>query len=445
MDLPDLPRNSEAERLVLAALFLESPGYEQLFDLILPDHFYDIRHREIFKRLQALRIDGRALTLVNVSCYPSNHDLDPVYTSSLIDGVPRLFDYRSAAIVLREMYQLRQIMSTCDLLSTLASQHQDRSESLIEQAVERFSEIHAEALSIYEAGIPYQQAGVQFIDSITDKVRSVFTGVTDLDQFTGGFHAGELIVFTAETGTGKTLFAQQTRRRACQDGLHTLYCSGEMLARHLIARELAAEADVRHWKMRRPQSLTRDEIKALVEVIAHECQKCRILDGELTIPKIRRTARQMKQQTGLDCVVIDYDELVEVQSKDEWEGQRRLIREAKAMAMELTCPVIVISQLRKALQGEDRKHPSLQRLYGSGAKIKHASIVLYIDREYVQNLSGDETKARVAILKSRDGRVAMLPAYFDIHKLRFASLHKEAEQSPIITQPLFTEGEADEQ
>ena len=89
-------------------------------------------------------------------------------------------------------------------------------------------------------------------------------------------------------------------------------------------------------------------------------------------------------------------------------------------------PVILISQLREPLQGEDRKRPTLHRIYGSGAKAKHATLVIYVDREYVCELKGDETKARICVLKNRDGRVGKIDARFNVRTLRFESLGESA-------------------
>ena len=127
-----------------------------------------------------------------------------------------------------------------------------------------------------------------------------------LDRIIGGFRPGELAIITAETGSGKTLLAQQTRARACRDGFHSLFCSGEMLAPHLKRRELAATAGVAPAKMRREDLLTPEDRGALIKAAAHECKHCRILDGELEISRIRRTARMMKKKSGLDLMILDY-------------------------------------------------------------------------------------------------------------------------------------------
>ncbi len=198
-----------------------------------------------------------------------------------------------------------------------------------------------------------------------------------------------------------------------------------MLATHLKRRELAAAANVQPGKMRRDDLLTSDDRRALLEAASNECKVCKILDGELALARIRRAARKMNKQAGLDLLVLDYDELIDAPGKDEFDQQRNLVRGAKSLGMELRCAVILISQLRKPLSGEDATRPTLQRIYGSGSKTKHASVVILADRQYVRELQGDETEAQLFVLKNRDGRTGRIKATFDIRKLRFEDATEE--------------------
>jgi len=104
---------------------------------------------------------------------------------------------------------------------------------------------------------------------------------------------------------------------------------------------------------------------------------------------------------------------------DEFDKQRAVIHCAKMLSVALWVPVIMISQLRKPLDAKEAKKPTLERLYGSGAKSKHSSFVLFVDREYVRELKGDETRARICILKARDGTLGEIPATFNLQTLRF--------------------------
>jgi replicative DNA helicase len=251
-----------------------------------------------------------------------------------------------------------------------------------------------------------------------DEIRIV-SGVKALDTITGGFRAGELVVMTAETGTGKTLLASQIKRVCCARGWHCLFANGEMLAHHLRAREVAVEAHVRYEKFRNPERMSETDRQAIIRIVGESCTKCRIMDGELTIGRIRSRARKYSRKGDISHLIVDYDELVEAPGKDEFAEQKQVVRGLKSLALELRMPVILISQLRKPLQNEDRARPTISRLYGSGSKVKTASIILYVDRPFVRELEGDETEARIVVVKNRDGKVGSIPCRFNITSLEF--------------------------
>jgi replicative DNA helicase len=204
---------------------------------------------------------------------------------------------------------------------------------------------------------------------------------------------------------------------------------------HLASRELATASGVTPIKMRRDDLLSEEDFEALMTAAVHQCKKCRILDGELSLSRIRRAARKMKARTGLDLLILDYDELIEAEGKTEFEQQRVIARAAKSMAQELHCAVILISQLRKTTQGEDAGKPTLQRLYGNAAKQKFASFIVLADRPYVRELEGDEKGAELQLLKSRDGKTGRIKATFNVKSLRFEEAKEEAGVWQDRTQP----------
>jgi replicative DNA helicase len=347
--------------------------------------------------------------------------------------VPRGENVEYYARLIKDKAIFRAALHATEAIQQKAMSASGRPAEFLDVSIERLSGLARDAEANQDGGMPYRDAAIRFLETTESGsgVR-VFTGVELLDDVTGGFRAGEVVLFTGGTGMGKTLLSQQTRRRACRDGFHGLYCSGEMRAEHLISRELATEAEVAHWKMRQPERITAEEMRALVEVAAHECVLCQILDGELSIGRIRRVARRMKE---LGLVIMDYDELITADGEDELDQQRNLVRGAKSPAIELRCPVILVSQLRKPLTGEDAKRPTLERLYGSGAKTKHASSVIYVDRQYVRELKGLETEARIVVLKNRDGRVGQFDAVFNVKTLRFEAVQEKQEHEASETSP----------
>ena len=433
---PPLPHAPEAERAILAAILTGHKSASTVLDRLRAQDFFLPQNQRIFESLKSQ--DEAKKPTDELSVYEAlsqSGQLEAAggiaYLAEITKDFQKSIHVEHYATIIKDKALRRSVVYAAAAIQEHALSGTDMAEKVLDQAIETLSGFARDIEADHDGGIVYRDAALSLLQEFDSKqgVR-IFTDIDELDRLTGGFRAGELVLFTAETGVGKTLLAQQTRRRSCRDGRHTLFCSGEMRAQHLIARELATEAGVEHWKMRRPERITPDETTALVEAASHECSQCRILDGELSIVRIRRVARQMKSRTGLDLVIVDYDELVEAPGETEFDQQRYIVRAGKSMAMELKCPVIVISQLRKSLQGEDRKRPTLQRLYGSGAKAKHSSIVIYVDRPYVQELCGDETEARIVVAKNRDGKVGAIEARFNIKTLRFESLSKTQPEQP---------------
>jgi replicative DNA helicase len=443
---PALPHNLNAERAVLGAILIGNKKAPVAFDMLRADDFLLEQHRKIFSKADELHKSGRPVDVLLLDDeLRMAGELESAggtgFLSSLIDGVPRGENVEYYARLVKDKAIFRAALHATEAMQQKAMLASGRPAEFLDASIERLSGLARDAEANQDGGTPYRDAAIKFLETTESGsgVR-VFTGVELLDDVTGGFRAGELVLFTGGTGMGKTLLSQQTRRRACRDGFHGLYCSGEMRAEHLISRELATEAEVAHWKMRQPERITTEEMRALVEVASHECTLCQILDGELSIGRIRRVARRMKE---LGLVVMDYDELITADGEDELDQQRNLVCGAKSLAIELGCPVIFVSQLRKPLSGEDAKRPTLERLYGSGAKTKHASSVIYVDRKYVRQLKGLETEARIVVLKNRDGRVGQFDAVFNVKTLRFeAAQEKQEREAPEASPRLpYTDGE----
>lgn len=418
-----LPYNADAERSVLGAVLLENRALDSLSG-IDPHSFFLDQHVRIFTRMLELSDERTPIDLITLSEKLDEHgELEtaggPAYLSQLMDGLPRVTNAEYYAQIVRQKWLLRRLARAGDMAMQLATSEADVSEA-IERTLQSITEIAFDAQEAGQEIQTFRTAATALLMRLQDsKAVRIITGVSELDSNIGGFIPGELIVLVAETGVGKTIFSMQIRAKSCDRKLHTLYCSGEMDAPHLLSRELATQAEIPHWKMRNPSELEAGEIDCLVAVSQQQCVRCHILDGELTLSRIRSTARKLKSLGELDCVVVDYDELVEAPGKDDLAKQVALVRGLKSMAIELKIPVIQVSQLRKPLTGDDVARPTLARIYGSGAKTKHASIVLFVDREYVREMEGDEAKGRIIVLKNRDGRGGQIYTSFNIKRLRF--------------------------
>jgi len=424
-ELPVVHANTEYEKFLLGSIVLGNRESGKVLESLRPEMFFHKDHANIFRAMTEMRESRKDIDLVSLTEHIAERTgLDSVggafYLACLGDGLPSVHSLSIYVSTIERCYRVRKYERFAATLNEMLCSPHVSEDQFLREACEGSARLLREVELSADIGKSFWDAGVELFCSLDAKTSvRITTGIKDVDDKTGGFLPGELIVLTADTGVGKTILAQQCRRNACAQGWHTLYCSGEMLAHHLVAREVAAEATVPQWKMRVPEKIHGDERIALLEAAGHLCKQCRVLDRELTLARIGTAARALKQKTGLDLLVLDYDELIDVPGKDEWEQQKNLTRAAKSLAIELDCVCILISQLRKTLQGEDRAKPRLQSLYGSGAKAKHASIVIYVDREYVRELEGDETDATIFILKSRDGQVGQAKCKFNVRTLRF--------------------------
>ena len=427
-----VPHSVEAERALLGSILLDNEALNVALETLASQDFFVRGHQLAFEKMQAMANQSRTVDLVTLVEELGRDGLlekagGAAYLASLTDGVPvgSVATVREYADIVVDKSLTRRVINACNNVTSRCLEGTDRADVLVDLAVAQFLEIGERDSG---AARTYRQAAVDLLKKLAEgKLKRVFVGVGEVDKTVGGFLAGELVLYTAEPGVGKTFLAAQTRRRACRDGLHTLFASGEMDAEHLAAREIATGAKVEHWKMRQPEYLQREDWKALSAAATHQCERCKILDGELTMGRIAAAARRMKAEGGLDLLVIDYDELVEAPGANENEQLSAIARGAKGLAIRMEIPVIMISQLRKALSPEDRKNPTLARLYGSGAKQKHASIVLFVNRDWCVNFKGAETKAEIFILKSRDGRTGKKDCYFSLQSLTFADLEKSSE------------------
>lgn len=420
-----LPSSPEAERVVLGAVIVGHPQTCEVFDLLEAEDFEDSRHQLIFRTLKRMWEAGQAVELNNLNDELSGEQkLEAAggisVVASLGEGVYNRMRIDKYASEVRSSRVSREFIKAAHLWVDDAFKGKNASHILdtARETISTLSNLHA----IKDHGTNFKEASATLVASLWEVQKEPLScGIPEVDDRSGGFRAGELGIITADTGVGKTFFALQIARRSCAGGHHLLYCSGEMLAQHLMGRVLSSVAGISYAKIRKPQLLSQLERLSLMEAAGSQCPDCHVVDGELSLPRIRAAARSLKGKFG--GVIVDYDELVDVRGKDEFEQQRVLVRSMKSLAMELEVPVIVVSQLRKALNPEERKNPTLQRLYGSGAKAKHASVVLYVDRPFVQNLVGDESVAALYILKSRDGRMGKTECVFNVKTLSFQQVN----------------------
>lgn len=424
-----LPSNEALERELVSALLYGHKDSALALDILQESHFVQPIMQRVFLAAKKLHEAGKPIDTVSVADAMDAESLAAVNglqgLAEISSETYSLYDVEHACRILCAKARQRSLIAMLQKYQEQAWDAEDDVDDLVERVMGDLSAIAKD--SPIDDPTDFQ-AGMDMLAALDNPATvRIFCGIRLIDRTTGGFRPGELIVLTAETGTGKTLLASQIKRISCRNGHHSLFCNGEMLAAHLRAREISVRSKIRYSKFRNPERLNQFEMDAIIRTVGEGCHKCRIMDGDLTIGRIRSRTRKYREKDGIEFLIVDYDELVEAHGKDEFAEQREVIRNLKSLALELKIPVLLISQLRKALQNEDRNKPTLSRLYGSGSKVKTASVVLYVDRPYVRDLQGDETEARIVVVKNRDGKVGAVPCTFNLETLEFEDLPAETE------------------
>jgi replicative DNA helicase len=433
---PKLPAREDIEQEIVGAFLFGHKDSRLIFDMLAEECFEHVRYRKIFTVAKGLHDKGRPFDPIAVSDAMDSGELAELGGLQGLAQIPAgmftAYDVEHACRLLAAKAQQRALIRALTKISAEAwdvNVEPRDIDVLFESAISAISKIATQSDSSLDDATDFQ-AGVAMVDALdSPQTVRIITGIQKLDEITGGFRAGELVVITAETGTGKTLFASQIKRICCARGWHCLFANGEMLASHLRGREVSVRARVPYDKIRNPEKLVEQDRVAILRTVGDGCTKCRIMEGDLTIARIRARSRKYFSKGEISFVIVDYDELVEAPGKDEFAEQKAVVHGLKSLCLELRMPIILISQLKKPTDKEDRAKPTISRLYGSGSKVKTASIILYADRPYVQDMQGDETKARIVILKNRDGKVGSVECTFNIRTLEFEDSPTRAVQA----------------
>jgi replicative DNA helicase len=259
--------------------------------------------------------------------------------------------------------------------------------------------------------------------------RGIPTGFTALDNLLAGLQKSDLVILAARPSMGKTTFALDIARNAA---LHAKASVGifslEMSDQQLVDRMLAAEAGVDSWKLRTGKLTSDHEFEAVQAAMARLSEAPIHIDDQPgnNILKMRSSARRLKNEHGLDLLIVDYLQLMSPTSTKASDSMVQQVteisRSLKILARELDVPVIALSQLSRAVEQRGGK-PRLSDLRDSGSIEQDADVVMFIHREDKINKESDRTNiAEILVEKHRNGPVGHAELYFDDKHVRFINI-----------------------
>lgn len=441
------PQNLEAEFSVLGGLMLEREAFDQVADLIETDDFYKPAHQTIYSTISELHQKAEPIDLVTVTNSLQNkNQLDiiggPEYLLSLLDKVVSAANIDSHARIIREKALLRKLINTSTGLIEKAygSEFSD-AESLIDFAESEILKVNQDKNASGLVGprdiVRHSFEKIEELYKRKAEVTGLATGFKDLDAMTSGLNAGELIIIAARPSMGKTAFSLNlASHMALRQKKTVAYFSVEMSKESLMIRIIAAEAKISLTEVRtgRIQDTSWQQLMSACGTIADANLYIDETSG-ISPFEIRARCRRLKATTGLDCIMIDYLQLMDLKQKVE--SRERAVSEIskslKAIAKEMQIPVIALAQLNRGVEGRSDRRPMLSDLRESGSIEQDADVImmLYRDDYYDKDDADKQGSAEIIIAKQRNGPTGTVKLRFDAKYNRF----KDADSSFVSPLP----------
>ena len=398
------PSNLEAEQALLGSILVNNDIIDEISTLINSNIFYDPAHIKIYEVIENLNNKGmiaNPITLKNF--FEKDNMLGEVGGTEYLVKLTRFSGSVKQAIdyakIIHEMYLRRELVMVSDKLSsdTLNANSQEKNAEKIIEDTEKSLYDLAERGTFSQSYLKFNKALDETIKMATLAMQSdqgivgIPTGLSDLDEKLGGLHKSDLVILAGRPSMGKTALATNIAFNASQYILSrqekscVAFFSLEMSSEQLSTRILSEQARIRSDDIRRGK-VTEEEINRYIETSRNIYDLPLFIDETpaITIAALSNRARRIKRLHGLGLIVVDYIQLMR-SSTNKNEGRVQEISEItqglKALAKELSVPVLALSQLSRAVEQRDDKQPQLADLRESGSIEQDADVVMFVYRE----------------------------------------------------------------
>ncbi|MDF2181455.1 replicative DNA helicase [Neptuniibacter sp. CAU 1671] len=434
------PHSLEAEQSVLGGLMLDNNAWDTVSEVVMEEHFYRQEHRHIFRTLQKLVNASKPLDVVTLSeeldrtgALESAGGLD--YLIDLAKNTPSASNIRAYSEIVRDRALLRQMINVAHEISENAFNPEGRaSEEILNDAEQKIFRI---AENRPNQGGP---VGVNtLLKKAVDKIDQLFnsdgdlTGVTtgfdDLDKRTAGLQPSDLIIVAARPSMGKTTFAMNLVENALMaSDRPILVFSLEMPAEQLITRMLSSLGRIDQTRVR-TGALEEEDWPRLTTAVNMLRDKPLFIDDQAGISpnEMRARARRIVREHGdIAMIMVDYLQLMQLKTggvESRTAEISEISRSLKALAKEMQCPVVALSQLNRSLEQRPNKRPVNSDLRESGAIEQDADVIMFIYRDEVYNEDSEQKGiAEIIIGKQRNGPIGTTKLAFIGKHTRFENL-----------------------
>jgi len=433
------PHSIEAEQSVLGSVMMDVEAWSKVEEILVEEDFYRRDHRLIFRAMASLSQDSSPLDAITVSEYLDRHSFNDEtggleYLADLTANTPSAANIKAYAEAIRERALVREMISAANEIADAgynpegrqSSELIDFAESSIFQIAEKRTKQGSGPQSLLTL-LPKTLDRINQMQEAKGGVTGLATGFTAFDKMTTGLQPADLVIVAGRPSMGKTTFAMNIAEHVAlsEDTKPVLIFSMEMPGDALIMRSLSSLARVDQTAIRSGQMKDQDWAQVLSTFnLFKEKGKMYIDDsGNMSPSEVRSRARRVaRENDGISLIVLDYLQLMHVPGK----GDNRVLevseisRSLKALAKELECPVIALSQLNRSLEQRSDKRPVMADLRESGAIEQDADLITFIYRDEVYNQTPENAgMAEVIIGKQRNGPIGKVNLTFQGRFTRF--------------------------
>jgi replicative DNA helicase len=442
------PHDIDAEEAVNGSLLIDGRAVYEVAIFLQPGDFYSEQNRWIYQSCLSLYQRDEAINQITVA-----QELDregklekcggAAYLSHLISVVPTSLDIEHYARIVYRLSIMRQLITASDKISDIGyeadpdvSAALNRAEDVLfrlrRQGSLDFVHIKQVLDRYFEAPPSPETVGYQ-------PIPHVFSGLTGLDDFLGGFQRSDLVVVAGRPSMGKTSLVLNIARNAgVEQGASVALFSLEMFRETLVQRLLSSETGINSRRIRLGLS-TEDEESRIMEAIGKLSEAPIYIDDspQLRVMEMRSKARRLHYEHGIDLIIVDYLQLLQGEGRNENRVQEisYISRSLKALARELNVPVIAVSQLSRAVEWRASHIPQLSDLRDSGSIEQDADLVTFIYRDEAYFTEDDwriqhpeeeypREMADIIIAKHRNGPTGQVKVRFRHNLTRFENLVK---------------------
>ena len=399
--IEELPNNIEAEQSIIGSILISNEIFDEINTFVSSKDFYDPMHQRIFSAIEKLIYSGMLANPITLKNHFEN-DEDKINIPEYLVKITKFSTSNRQAIeyskIVYDLYVKRQLIKLSEeIIDTAKLNDIDKnSQTIIENSEKSLFDL-AEKGSFSNTIVKFDEALKLTIDMASTAYKNdegivgVPTGLRDLDEKLGGLHKSDLLIIAGRPSMGKTALATNIAFNAAkkfqQDGKKTsvAFFSLEMSSEQLSTRILAEQSRIKSNDIRRGR-ISEDQFDKFIESSKDNSELPLYIDETpaISIAALSNRARRMKRIYGLDLIVVDYIQLMTaVNSRRDGRVQEisEITQGLKALAKELSVPVLALSQLSRAVEQRDNNKPLLADLRESGSIEQDADVVMFVYRE----------------------------------------------------------------